>query len=96
MYRRRPFEFVTISIDAPDRFDAALAFLKDQRASGKNYIYAGDDRNALAEALDDRWSGALPLTLLVKPGGEIIYRREGRIDPLELKRAIVDVLGRTY
>ncbi len=96
MYRGRPFEFVTVSIDRPNRFDEALAILAKHQASNANYLFAGDDRNALAEALDKEWSGAVPLTLLVKPGGEIIYRREGKVDPLELKRAIVGVLGRTY
>ena len=30
------------------------------------------------------------------PGGEVIYRRLGLINPLELKKVIVEYLGRTY
>ena len=43
----------------------------------------------LAEALDPKWGGALPLTLLVAPGGEILWRTNDEIDPLTLRREIV-------
>jgi hypothetical protein len=48
------------------------------------------------ESVDEESLGGIPYTLLIKPGGEIIYRRLGLIDPLELKRAIVEDLGRYY
>ena len=35
-------------------------------------------------------------TLLIAPGGKIIYRHSGVIDPLEVKKAIVDVIGRYF
>ena len=38
----------------------------------------------------------MPYTLLIAPGGKVIYRKVGAIDPLEVKRAIVGYLGRTY
>jgi hypothetical protein len=37
----------------------------------------------------------VPYTLVIAPGGRIIYRKTGAIEPLELKRAIVGYLGRT-
>jgi hypothetical protein len=41
--------------------------------------------------------GTVPkyLTLLIEPGGKVVYRKEGAIDPLELRRAMVDKLGRS-
>jgi hypothetical protein len=57
---------------------------------------AADDRDKPAEALDKKWPGPVPYTLLVAPGGKIVYRKHDSIDPLELKRAIVERLGRTY
>jgi peroxiredoxin len=96
MYRHRAFEFVTISVDLPDRSGEVLPFLTKQQASSTNYLYDSSDRDALAEALDNQWSGALPLTILVRPGGEIAYRHEGIINPLELRRAIVKLLGKRY
>jgi peroxiredoxin len=96
MYRARDFEMVTLSADAPNKADKALEFLKDQQASCSNYILDSEDRYAFVEAVDSEWSGALPYTMLVKPDGEVLYRREGLIDPLELKRAIVGWVGRYY
>ena len=39
---------------------------------------------------------ALPYTLLIAPGGKVLYRQQGEIDPLAVRRQIVEVLGRTY
>ena len=55
-----------------------------------------DCKNALVEATNREWMGAIPFTMLILPGGEIAYKHLGEVDPLELKRKIVDILGRTY
>jgi len=96
MYRGRDFELVTISADSPDKSDKVLQFLDNQEASCTNFLFARDDKYALIEAVDPAWPGSLPYTLLVKPGGEVIFRKLGPIDPLELKKAIVGYLGRYY
>jgi thiol-disulfide isomerase/thioredoxin len=96
MYRGREFEAVTISADSPDKLDKVGGFLKSQQASTLNLLFEGPDADALAEAVDPRWSGALPTTVLVAPGGEIIWRSVGAFDPLALKGAIVGYLGRYY
>lgn len=96
MYRGREFEMVAVNVDPASRNDKVLAFLKDKQASFKNYHFAGDDIYPFIEAVDKDWLGAIPYTLLVKPGGQIIYRQMGLIDPLEVRRAIVQYLGRTY
>lgn len=95
MYRGRDFELVSVNLEGPDRKDKVLAFLKKYEASFTNYVYDGDVY-ALMDLVDPKWPGAIPYTVLIKPGGEIIYRRLGQIDPLELKKAIVEHLGRTY
>jgi peroxiredoxin len=98
MYRRRDFEFISISADEPAKMNKALQFLQKSEASGTNYIFNLDDKYKLIEAIDPKWQGALPYTLLVEPGGKIVYAKEGPIDPQALKRAIVDdpVIGRYY
>ena len=52
--------------------------------------------DALVDALDKSWEGPVPFTVLIEPGGKIVYRQLNTIEPLELKRAIVNHLGRTY
>jgi thiol-disulfide isomerase/thioredoxin len=98
MYRRRDFEFISISADEPAKRTKALQFLQKQQASNTNYIFNIDDKYKLIEAIDPKWQGALPYTLLVEPGGKIVYAKEGPVDPAELKRAIVDnrLVGRYY
>ena len=96
MYRRREFEMITISADSPSRKGAVLSLLKKQQASCRNYLFDSQDQYQLMTALDRDLLGGVPYTLLIKPGGEIIYRRLGTVDPLELKKAIVGYLGRHY
>ena len=96
MYRGRNFELVTISLDDLSKKEDALRVLKENHVTGSNVILSVDDRDKFAEALDQEWPGPVPYTLLVAPGGKIIYRKTGAIDPLEVKRAIVGYLGSTY
>lgn len=92
MYRKREFEVVTITTDPPARRDAALKFLNGMHASTTNYIFDGDNAYKLAEALGAKWEGALPFTMLVKPGGEVVYAKMGEFEPMEVREAIMDVL----
>ncbi len=96
MYRKRHFEIITLSMDDVDMKQRALQVLKDTHASTQNYLSTIEDKDKLAESLDAKWSGPLPYTILIAPGGKIVYRCEGAFDALELKRAIVQHIGRTY
>lgn len=96
MYRKRKFELITISLDDAKERDTVLKRLQEKRVSSTNYIFASDDRDKLAEALDKQWPGPVPYTILVAPGGNILYRKHDTFDPLEVKKAIVGFLGHTY
>jgi peroxiredoxin len=98
MYRDRGFEFVSISADDPSKRTNALKFLQRHQASGPNYIFTTDDKYKLIEAVDPKWEGALPYTILVEPGGKVVYAHQGIIDPDELKKIIFDdpMIGRVY
>jgi peroxiredoxin len=98
MYRGRPFEFVSISADKMERKAEVLDFLRSQEASNRNYIFKGSDVYQMIEAVDPEWQGALPYTMLIEPGGKIIYRKQDTIDPSRMKRMIVEnkLLGRYY
>jgi peroxiredoxin len=98
MYRKRDFEFISISADEMAKRQKALQFLQKQESSSKNYIFSGDNKYKLIEAVDPKWPGALPYTMLVEPGGKIVFAKEGAVDPAELKKAIVEdpYIGRYY
>ncbi len=95
MYRRRDFEFVSVSANYPDEKAEALKFLTKQQASNRNLIFGSTDKYKLIEAFDKSWSGALPYTVLFGAKGEVLYKQEGAIDAMEVKRAILKVLGRS-
>lgn len=98
MYRGRDFEFISISADSPEKKEKVLKFLQSKGASNKNYLFSADDKYKLIEAVDPAWQGALPYTILVEPGGKIVYRKQATINPAALKKMIVDhpMIGRVY
>jgi peroxiredoxin len=98
MYRKRDFEFITVSADTPEKKDKVLKSLKKLQAANTNYLFSMDDKYKLIEAVDPKWNGALPYTILVEPGGKIVYANQGTIDPLEMKTMIVEnkLIGRFY
>jgi len=93
MYRHRDFEFVTVAAQYPDEQKDVLKFLQKQQASNKNLLFGEPDKYKLIEAFDPGWSGALPYTALIDPQGKVIYKKEGAIDPIELRRTIVAALN---
>ncbi|MHB8522278.1 MAG: redoxin family protein [Limisphaerales bacterium] len=92
MYRHRAFELVTVAANYPDEEKEVLAFLQKQQASSRNLLLGEPDKYKLMAAFDPDWSGALPYTMLIAADGRVIYRTEGAIDPIELKRLIVKSL----
>lgn len=95
-FRKRNFDIVTISLDAINKNEQVLKFLKKSYASTKNYHFNSDDKYDLIESVDADWPGSLPYTIIVKPGGEIIYKTLGIIDPKEVRKIIIEYLGRYW
>jgi thiol-disulfide isomerase/thioredoxin len=96
MYRNRDFELITICADTSNDKDKAVEVLKKKQVAAKNYLFTGDDKYKLMDAVDEKASGPVPHTIVVAPGGKVLYRQSGPCEPLAVKRAIVDYLSRTY
>jgi thiol-disulfide isomerase/thioredoxin len=107
----RDFELVTISMDDPKMKLQAKKFLEQQHAvpsarlkrllaaEGRetaNFIYTEASSDALVQALDPAWQGPLPHTVLIAPGGKIVWRHNGQVDAEELKNAVLKHLGAFY
>jgi peroxiredoxin len=107
----RDFELVTISMDDPKQQAQAKKFLEQQhasppnrlkrvlRAEGReavNFIYTEAGTDALIKALDPEWPGPLPHSVLIAPGGKIVWRHNGPVDLAELQAKIIEVLGPYY
>jgi len=107
----RAFEFITLSTDLPEdkakaeqflrKFHAGLpdhlkaGLAKEGRATN-NYLYSEPGMGALIKALDPEWPGPLPHTILVAPGGQIVFRHNGLIREAELLDKVIDVLTPFY
>lgn len=98
MYRGRDFEFISICLDDTSKHAKALKFLQSKQASNKNYLFNMKNKYALIEAVDPKWQGALPYTLIVEPGGKIVYGKQNLIEPAQIKKIIVEhpLIGRYY
>jgi thiol-disulfide isomerase/thioredoxin len=96
MYRGRNVRIITISLDDPEQIEAAKKVLQVSHVALTNYISALPSADRLADLLDPDWRGALPHTVLIAPGGKVVYRANGEITPLEVRRAVVEQIGRTY
>ena len=83
---------VTVAANYPDEEKQVLSFLKKQQASSRNLIFGDRDKYKLMEAFDKGWNAALPYTVLISPTGEVLWKHQGAIDSLELKRMIVKSL----
>jgi thiol-disulfide isomerase/thioredoxin len=94
MYRKRDFEFVTISANFPNEKPEVLKFLEKMQASGRNLLFGADDKFAMFAAFDPKMDGQLPVTVLLSPKGDLLYQKAGRIEPLELKQEILKAIGR--
>jgi thiol-disulfide isomerase/thioredoxin len=107
----RDFEFISISMDDPKELPAVKAFLEKYNAivpdklkpslkaedrKGNAYVFNEASSDALIEALDPEWPGPIPHTLVVAPGGEVIFRHNGEIDGDELRGKILEAMGRFY
>jgi thiol-disulfide isomerase/thioredoxin len=89
MYGRRAFDLVTVSINYPDEQAGVLKVLTEEHATSTNRILSSTDIYPQLAAFDPDWSAAVPYTLLIRPDGEIVYKRQGTVDPLQLKRLII-------
>jgi thiol-disulfide isomerase/thioredoxin len=107
----RDFEFISISMDDPKELPAVKAFLEKHNAivpeklkpslkaegrKGNAYLFNEASSEALIQALDPEWPGPIPHTLVVAPGGEVIFRHNGEIDGEELRAKILEHMGRFY
>ena len=89
MYRHRPFDLVTVSANYPDAQGGVTQVLEREHASSTNLLFGSMDIYKLMAAFDPEWNDALPYTVLLKPDGTVVYKNQGEVNPLELRRLII-------
>ncbi len=98
MYGQRPFEFVSVSLDNIEKKEEALMFLQGIHSPVANYLCNEKDKQALIDKVHPEWQGDLPFTMLIDPLGAVVKAWHGTVDPLDVKRTIVEhrFIGRYY
>jgi peroxiredoxin len=96
MYNTREFTMVTVSANGPDEQPGVMDFLQKQHATTRNLLFASTDTYALQAAFDAQWESAVPYTILIAKDGTVLYRREGEVDLLALRRTILANLHTDY
>jgi len=89
MFRRRDFDLVTVATNYPDEKAGVLKTLQAQHASSKNLMFASDDTYAMQAAFDAKWDAGVPFTMVIAPGGRVIYEEQGSVDVIAMRRAIL-------
>jgi hypothetical protein len=107
----RDFELITISVDDPKDQNQVQKFLEQQHAAvpsalqktlaaegrkTNNYLFAGADTETLLKVLDPSAPGPVPHTVVIAPGGKILYRQTGQLDVMALQNKVVEELGPYY
>jgi peroxiredoxin len=107
----RDFDMISVSVDDAKDEAKALQFLEREHAAvppgakaavakqgrtTNNFIYTGAGGDALAQALDPKWPGGYPYTVVIAPGGEVLYRISGEADIADLQNKLIDRLGIYY
>lgn len=107
----RPFELVTLSTDMPADREKAERFLRKYHAglpehlkaglaregrATNNYLITEPSMDVLIKALDPEWGGPQPHTLLLAPGGRLVFRHTGKIGESELIDKVIAALTPFY
>ena len=89
MYRKRPFELVTVAINFPDEEAGVRKHLLEHHASTRNLLFGTTDQYALMKAVDPEWNGAVPYSMIIAPGGTVLYKGTGPLDILKARRTLL-------
>jgi thiol-disulfide isomerase/thioredoxin len=90
--RARGLEVVTISADDQDHKAAAEKFIQMFRVDGPAYLKQANDDDHFINAIDPKWSGALPALFLYDKTGHKVRSFIGETDMTALEAAIRKLL----
>ncbi len=88
----RGFVLVTISADEHEQEPAARRFLEKLGARPPAFVKRVADDDAFINAIDARWSGALPALFLYDRQARRVTSFIGESDPADVERAIAKLL----
>jgi thiol-disulfide isomerase/thioredoxin len=91
-YRSREFEFVSVSVNAPEERAAVQKFLEKTHSGIRNLQVDTDDVFKVMSSFDPVWESGVPFTMVIAPDGKVIFQHSGEVDVLKLRRTILATL----
>lgn len=91
-YQSRGLELVTVAANYPDEKAGVLETLQKLHATSRNLLFGTDDIYGLQAAFDKSWDAGVPFTMVIAPGGKVVYQEQGEISIMELRRALLENL----
>lgn len=84
--------FITVSADEPEDASRAKEFLAKSGVSGQAYLKQAKNDEKFINAIDPKWSGALPASFLYDKAGKKIRSFIGEVEISALESAIMKLL----
>jgi thiol-disulfide isomerase/thioredoxin len=93
-FRSKGLDFIAITLDdLVDLKTAVPQFLGKMNAKMPVYLLNERDPEPAINAVDAAWGGALPATFLYDKNGAVVYKRFGRVNTIELRTAIENLVN---
>src|SRR5262249_26036846 len=89
MYHKRALDIVTVSINSPDEKKFVQAFLEEHHAINRNLLFSGADSAEAVSTFGTDWAGGVPYTVLLASDGQVLFKTQGGMNALEVRRAIL-------
>ncbi|MCL4401284.1 MAG: TlpA family protein disulfide reductase [Acidobacteria bacterium] len=93
LYSKRGLKLVTVSANEPEQEAEAASFIDQQHVTGLAYIKRAKNDDKFIDAIDPKWSGALPALFLYDRQGRKARAFIGETDLPALEKAIQPLLG---
>jgi len=91
-YHARGLELATVSCDEPEQEAGAVAFLQKNGAPAPHYVKHAANDEKFIDAIDPKWSGALPALFLYDRQGRLVKSFVGETEMAALEAAVKRLL----
>jgi len=89
--KSRGIELIAISADEPEQEKAAIQFLKTNKVPGTVYVKRPKDDEKFINAIDPKWSGALPALFVYDRSGKKVRSFIGETPMDQLEAALAKI-----
>jgi thiol-disulfide isomerase/thioredoxin len=92
-FRARGLKLITVSCDEPEQLPEAVKFLRAQNASQPSYVKQAKNDDQFINAIDPKWSGALPALFVYDRQGHKVKSFIGETGTSEVEAALNPLFG---